>query len=148
MKSTSFPLSLCAMIVFSFAFAGLARAQNEWIDITDPGEVRKLVSGKAIDGKHFTQYFRQDGNAAVDFGGPVYPALSIRKWTVRGDGQLCVAPFAKPDKVSECYTFQRGSANPPKYRFRSSTGLHGFEVIDTVPAKLSKAVNDMAGASQ
>jgi len=41
MKGTSFPLSLCAMIVFSIAFAGFAK----WIDITDPGEVRKLVSG-------------------------------------------------------------------------------------------------------
>ena len=146
MKNSPWPLSFCVMIVVSLAFAGFAKAQDEWTDITDPSETQKLVSGKAIDGKHATQYFRKDGNAAVDFGGPQYPALSIRKWTIRDDGKLCIAPFAKPAWIAECYTFQRASGNPPKYRYRSRTGLHDFDVIDTVPAKLSKAVKDTAGA--
>jgi len=146
MKNISWPLLFCVTLVVLLPFAGFAKAQTEWNDITDPAEVRKLVSGKAIDGKHFTQYFRQDGTAAVDFGGPRYPALSVRKWTIRNDGSLCIAPFAKPDRIADCYTFQRMSMNPSRYRYRSRTGLHDFDVIDAVPAKLSKAVNDTAGA--
>ncbi|MEJ2377747.1 MAG: hypothetical protein P8Y71_20930 [Pseudolabrys sp.] len=146
MKIAPCLLSSWVTIVLSFAPAGIAKAQNEWRDIRDPAEIRKLVSGKAIDLKHAKQYFRKDGNAAIDFGGTVYPGLSVRKWTINDDGKLCVAPFSKPSRISECYTFQRTRGNPAKYRYRSRTGFHNFEVIDTVPAKLSKAVNDTAGA--
>ena len=141
-------LSFCVTIAFSLAAFGPAKAQDEWRDIRIPAEIRKLVGAKTIDLKHAMQYFRKDGTSAIDFGGSQYPALSVRKWTVKGDGQLCVAPFSKPDRVSECYTFQRTFGNPPKYLYKSRTGLHSFEVIDTVPAKLSKAVNDTAGASR
>lgn len=147
-KTASWPLLFCMTIVVLLPFAGFAKAQTEWSDITDPAEVRKLVSGKAIDGKYFTQYFRHDGNAVVDFGGPTYPALSVRKWTIKNDGKLCIAPFAKPDRIADCYSFQRTSGNSPKYRFRARMGLLNFEVMDTVPAKLSKAVSDTARASQ
>lgn len=148
MKNTSWPLLFCVTIVVLLAFAGFAKAQTEWSDITDPAEIQKLVSGKAIDGKYFSHYFREDGNAVVEARGPDKPHLSVRKWTIESDGRLCIAPFAKPDRIADCYKFQRTSENPPKYRYRSRPGWHEFEVMDTVPARLSKAVSDTAGASQ
>lgn len=141
------PISLCTGIVLASALATFAEAQEAWSDIADPADVRELVSGKVIDGRHFIQYYREDGNSAFFYGEP-HNSLSVRKWTVREDGRLCVAPFSRPDAVTECYTLQRTSGPSPKYRFKSITGFHPFVIVEKVPANLANAVKKEAGARQ
>ena len=44
-----------------------AVGETEWVSVTDPQEVKELVSGKAIDGKYWTHFYRTDGNMAYHY---------------------------------------------------------------------------------
>ena len=146
MQKSRFTL-LGLMIAGSISCVSYSLAQDTWNDITDPTEVRALVYGKAIDGMHIRQYYRQDGNSASHTGGPhAADAMAVRKWMISDDGKLCFAPFTLPDRLVEWYTFQSTSGNSRKFRIRSLTGFHNFEMIDTIPKDLAEAVEMKAGA--
>ena len=105
---------LCVANILLIGAANSALAQPKWSNISTPDAVRKVVSGKAIDGKFWIMYFRRDGNMAYYY--LPSKAMTIRKWLVRKDGQLCSSVYVKPDRVISCSTILRSSGNPPKYR--------------------------------
>ena len=141
------PGLICVATVLLNGAATLAFAQTKWINISTPDEVRKVVSGKAIDGKYWIMYFRGDGNMAYYY--VASKAMTIRKWVVRKDGQLCSAVFVKPDRVISCSTIERALGNPAKYRLKTrGIGASKFTLVDPPPGFLVKAVDAKAGPSK
>jgi hypothetical protein len=126
-----------------------AVADTEWVSVTDPQEVKELVSGKAIDGGYWTHFYRTDGNMAYYYY-LVGNAMTVRKWTIEDDGRLCSAIYSKPDRVIDCYTYQRASDDPTKYHMKGDTGSNvgDFEILDTPPENLVNALNEKAGPMQ
>ena len=132
-------------------FAGSVSAavgETQWVSVTDPQELKELVSGKAIDGNYFTHFYRADGNMAYYY--PRSNAMTVRKWTIEDDGRLCSAVYSKPDRVIDCFTFQRASDDPTKYHIKNETGANSgdFEFFDTPPENLINALNEKAGSMQ
>ena len=136
---------LCSVIV-SAIYVGSANvtfAEATWVTITDPQEVRQLMSGKAIDGKYWMHFYRADGNMAYYY--PENKAMTVRKWTIEDDGRLCSAIFSMPERVIDCFSFRRSSDDPAKYQMKWSSGVSAFEFFDTPPAILVDALNEKAG---
>lgn len=125
-----------------------AVGETEWVSVTDPQEVKELVSGKAIDGKYWTHFYRTDGNMAYHYSPS--NAMTVRKWTIEDDGRLCSAVYSKPDRVIDCFTYQRASDDSTKYHMKGASGSNSgdFEIFDTPPENLVNALNEKAGPMQ
>lgn len=133
-----------AILTMAFVSASAAESRAQWETISDPGEVRKLISDKVVDGKYWIYFFRRDGNMAYYYVSS--KAMTIRKWSVRKDGQVCSSVFVKPDRVIACSVFQRTSGATPKYRVRTSgMGTSAFTLIPKPAPFLVKAVEAKAG---
>ena len=76
--------------------------------------------------------------------------MAVRKWTIADDGRLCSAVYSKPDRVIDCFTFQRASDDPSKYHIKNETGANSgdFKIFDTPPENLTNALNEKAGPMQ
>jgi hypothetical protein len=69
---------------------------------------------------------------------------------MEADGRLCSAVYSKPDRVIDCFTFQRASDDPSKYHIKNETGANSgdFKIFDTPPENLTNALNEKAGPMQ
>lgn len=133
--------------VFVGSISG-AVGETEWVNVTDPQELKELVSGTAIDGNYFTHFYRTDGNMAYYY--PQTNSMTVRKWTIEDDGRVCSAVYSKPDRVIDCFTYQRASDDPTKYHIKNATGANSgdFKIFDTPPENLVNALNEKAGPLQ
>lgn len=143
MKTNATYLSIFAVLVIAL-YSAQAQADQQWIPIKDPEEVKTLISGRAIDGKHWVEYYRADGNMAY-LNRPA-DSLVIRKWTVNEKGELCTSVFSKPEYTVDCYKLQRTPTEPAQYRGTHKMGVSEFVFLDQPPKKLSDAINEKAGA--
>ena len=64
---TRFLMILAAVAGILVGSISGAVGETEWVSVTDPQEVKELVSGKAIDGKYWTHFYRTDGNMAYHY---------------------------------------------------------------------------------
>ena len=141
--------SCIATLSMSIAFTGThaeAQSETDWKAMTNPGEVRQLVNGRVLDGKYWRHFYRSDGNMAyyhVDTD-----AMSVRKWKIEDDGELCVSVFQKPDRVIDCFTILQAAGNEAKYQLKWASGNSAFELLDNPPENMVEAVNDAAGPTQ
>ena len=143
--------SLCSALLVSSILATVgsapdARSQTDWSPVSDPNEVRQLVNGRAIDGKYWLHYYREDGNMA--FFHVDTDAMSVRKWNIKNDGRLCVAVFQKPDRVIDCFTILRKEGAETEYRLKWGSGINAFELLDEPPENMKAAINETAGPEQ
>ena len=145
MKTSVLTMFSFLLVVFS-VWTVAAQIELEWTAITDPVELQELVSGKAIDGKYWMHYYRDDGNMAYYY--PETDAMSVRKWEIDDDGKLCMAVYSKPDRIIDCVIFQQALGEPTRFRTKWSSGVNAFEFFDEPPEKLSNALNDIAGVVQ
>ena len=121
-----------------------ARGQIKIVPVSDPAEVRKLISGKVLDGKYWIFYLRRDGNMAYYYVSS--KAMTIRKWTIRKDGKVCSAVFVKPDRVISCFALERSADKTPRYWINTpGIGRSGFRLVHKPAPFLVKAVEAKAG---
>lgn len=136
-------LMLVATIGSYWLSATQVLSQDDWIPIEDPEAVRALVSDRAFDGKYWLHFYRSDGNMAyyhVDTD-----AMSVRKWTVEENGELCVAIFQKPDHILDCFTINRSGSDQEKFLLKWQSGSNAFEFLDEPPENMAQAVVEIAG---
>ena len=120
------------------------RADQHWITITDPDEVRMLVSGRTLDGGSWQEYYRADGKMAYLY--LPEDSLVVREWRIDDDGGLCTSVYSRPEYVVDCYTLQRSAAEPVEYRHTHKMGVSKFRFLDAFPKRLSDAIAEKAGA--
>ena len=137
---------LAVLFVMIFCPIVSAQAETEWVTITDPDEVRALVSGKTLDGKYWKYYYRRDGNMAYPYSRT--NSMSVRKWNIDDKGRVCSAVYSKPDRVIDCVAIQRASDDPTSYQMKWSSGLSKFEFFDEPPENMAGALNETAGPVQ
>ncbi len=118
----------------------VAQADPTWTTISDPAELRQLVSGRALDGKYWKFYFRADGIMA--YSRNEFP--SVRGWNITSDGRLCFHVYQLPDRVIDCQTVQRTDGESPQYRFASETSEFPIQFSEP-DQKLIDAVSNRAG---
>lgn len=130
------PLTLFPAMLLAVA---LCYAQ-EWEKITNPEELRELLSGKEMDGKYWVYYFRPDGKMAY----LVYDFMSVREWAIKDNGDLCLNVYSMPDRIIDCFTIDQTSSDPKQHRITGKTGV--FIIKFTEPSeRLVNAVMEKAG---
>jgi hypothetical protein len=92
---------------------------SEWEPITGPENLRKLVSGTKAErtlpnGEISRGEYNPDGTGMLYSWG----AAISRTWEVRGDDQICVTS----ERVTNCYQYERNTADPSLYRARDASG--------------------------
>lgn len=112
-----------------------------WTPINNAEDVRKIISGNALDGKYWSFYFRSDGRMAYEQGG----FISIREWSVREDGAICMNIFSMPEKILGCEVLFRTKETPEKFRLSGQTGQTMVDII-APKQELVDAVAEKAGA--
>ncbi len=136
-------LTRWAILAIFIASPMHGQAEPQWINIEDPDEVRELVAGKAIGDKGWVEYFRADGNMAE----LAHDSMAIRKWSINDNGKLCTAVYSLPDRIITCYTFQRTTSDPAKYRVQFNEGVGNFKVFDEPPKRLVDALVERTGTN-
>ena len=136
-------LTRWAILAIFIALPMHGQAEPQWINIEDPDEVRELVAGKAIGAIDYVQYFCADGNMAELARG----LMVIRKWSINDNGKLCTALYSLPDRIIDCYTFQRTTSDPAQYRFKLNYGVFNFQVSDEPPKRLVDALVERTGTN-
>ncbi len=118
-------------LVYALSASALAQSSADWVDVTDPKELRALYSnktfrGKAGDGSPFVGYYRADGSGLLIWGGQRIP----RTWVVKGS-QVCITD----PKVTNCFAFQRhkNNANDIVAQHVTARWISQFTVEDGVP---------------
>ena len=131
-------VQLILFLTMLFVLA-LSNAQD-WEKITNPDELTELLSGKEMDGKYWVFYFRPDGKMAYlqdDF-------VSVREWTIKNNGELCLNVFSMPDRIIDCLTIAQTGSDPKQYQITGKTGV--FIIKFTEPSeRLVNAVIEKAG---
>ena len=143
MEATTSSIVVCLGLLLGLSAAG-SQADQEWIAIKNPDEVRTLISGRAIDGKHWVEYYRAVGNMAYLYRPE--DSLVIRNWKVDDNGRLCSTVFSKPEFVVDCYELQRTKTEPVQYRGTHKMGVSRFVFLDEPPMRLRDAIREKAGA--
>jgi putative ABC transport system substrate-binding protein len=92
----------------------IMRAPNtaDWIDITDPLEVRALTANRTFKGRDyygvdFAIHYRGDGNALRVAGGTRIPMT----WEVGPAGEICRANRTSDSMATGCFRLQRHKAD-------------------------------------
>lgn len=142
MKSRSARVAACIGVLFAMQLED-ARADQQWITITDPDEVRTLVSGRTLDGRSWQEYYRTDGKMSYLY--IPEDSLVVREWKVGDDGGLCTSVYSRPEYVVDCYMLQRTAAEPVEYRHTHKMGTSKFRFLDAPPKRLSDAIVERAG---
>ena len=145
-RSRSSRLGTALVPAFSsifFFLSGIASDAETWVTMNDPVEVRETISEKGLDGKYWSFYFRRDGKMAYEQGG----FISIREWSVRDDGLICMSIYDMPDKILGCETLSRNTGTPVRYRLEGQTGQAVVDIIAPDQA-LVDAVTEKAGATE
>jgi hypothetical protein len=86
----------------------IPQSSNDWVDITDPNELRALYSNKTLRGKDgngmpFVGHYSADGRGILIQG----ERRTSRTWAVNGKDQVCATHASGTD----CYTFRRHRKN-------------------------------------
>jgi hypothetical protein len=130
MKSIEFGLGLIAVSAL-FGVLSTSAWSQEWKDVKDPKEIRKLLSNKTLsglgaDGRQALSYFRADGVGLKVVEGERIP----RTWTVKDEGMYCVT-----EKDEYCFRVQQSTAKPSEIRATFESGLHEleFHIEDGIP---------------
>ena len=132
------------ILIHALAFsAANAQSDLEWVNIDDPGELRRLLIGRAIDDSGWVDYYRADGNMAYQYFAT--DTIAIRKWTITDNGELCSAVYSHPDRIIDCFTYQQTSGETKQYRLNSRMGRSAFRFLADPPKKLVDALNEKAG---
>lgn len=119
---------------------------EEWISIDNGDELRRVLSGKSLDGGEFADYYRSDG--AMGYINREYGTIVVRKWVVSDDGELCTYIYVMPEKLVECARFERSGIDQDLYRMTIiSRGGNKMQarLTDTPEQTLIDAVNNVAG---
>lgn len=122
---------ITAALTFILSVPAAAQSSSDWVEITDPQELRALYSnktfkGRAGDGNPFVGYYRADGNGLLIWGGQRIP----RTWQVKGS-QVCVTA----QEVTSCFELRRHKSNRNEIIARHVTAywISQFTVEDGVP---------------
>ena len=138
-----------ALGVFLSAGVTIVPAQEPdgWLAMDDPDELRLLLSGKALEGTDFTDYYRSDG--AMGYYNKNTDTTVVRKWVVRADGDICMYIYFKPDKLVACNRLHRSAEDPNLFRVTIEGRGYSMQgrLIETPPKALVDTVNDVARPS-
>ena len=131
-------------VVFILSFTNTnAQTDQEWIDINDPEELRNLISGRSMDARYWAYFFRADGKMSYWQDG--YDFISVREWTIKENGDLCLFVYSRPDHIIDCPKIQKTSTSPVQYRHKGATGNQIVRFMDPT-SNLIDAITKTAGA--
>ena len=135
---------LCALMVFIAIPTQATQSEQGWINVDNPEELRRLISGRKMQaGEYWSYFFRADGKMAYSQDG--YDSISVREWTINEKGELCLSVFKQPNRIIDCPTIQRTNTSPFSYRIRGVTGNQSIQFVD--PTKdLIDAIEKTVGA--
>jgi hypothetical protein len=105
-KHAALLMGACSWMLLSAP--AIPQSSNDWVDITDPNELRALYSNKTLRGKDgngmpFVGHYSADGRGILIQG----ERRTSRTWAVNGKDQVCATHASGTD----CYTFRRHRKN-------------------------------------
>jgi hypothetical protein len=109
-----------AMISLFLVMAAVSTAHSaEWEPVTGTDSLQNLMSGTKAErelpnGEISRGEYNPDGTGTIYSWGAAIP----RTWEVRGDDQICITAKG----VSNCYWFEKNSADATMYRARDAAG--------------------------
>ncbi|MCP5001942.1 MAG: hypothetical protein GY933_25225 [Hyphomicrobiales bacterium] len=150
MRFRSIPLFIIIALAV-FITNSLAKDDISWVQINDPAEIRKIFSDKTfMVRKSRTDFYRKDGNMISNNKSYGLDTIAIRKWTIDGDGGVCLLVFSMPDKIIDCFKVHRNPQDPEHFRitYSSDGSVFLFRPIDGPSKRLSDSLNKKAGAER
>ena len=124
------------------------QASDEWVSVTDPGELSDLIIGKTIKHGNYVDFIRQDG--AMGSLNIVFNTVVTRTWVIRDDGRFCYYVYQKPDRLVDCVKFSQSSADPNFVKVTILRNEGSFSesgtLSDNPPSpEVSDAIDEVAG---
>lgn len=144
MKLASFFLALL-LSGMMMATSSIAQSSEDWVPIKEKAELQNLLSGKGLEGLDYYDYYRSDG--AMGYFNKSTETVIVRKWVVDHGGTVCTYIYVKPDRLVDCATFARSSADPELVRMTilDRGDVYHLKISAEPPPKLIDAINKTAG---